>query len=985
MSTKASGNDGENQSPEESSSKGGTDEEGLDSSFAEQLDPVDHWWDDSAGEDKPRKANRRLDPLDDPRPERKRPTPVAKSSETEEAEDSEKETGEEAAPASARPERLKVPIVPLQRPEAREPEEEEEEDILPPRRPPKLPEVVETEKKKIEEVTAEESKPEEEDIVSAGDEEAEEELDDDSFEEVIPEPVVEKEEEEAETDEEEEEVSPEDEESEISDEDDEEELVEEGGDSEEEEVEGAEETDSSDEDTAADEKAGEEKVADTEEDGDAEGDGDTEGDDLEKEEGEEDSEEDEKELEAKAEREGESGSDEPTAEAHPVVAPVKAKRGCWGVFTTLFFFATILFLLVLAGAGFYGWTKAGQLEEEINSLVSRKAAEQGIFFDYEGWRYQFPRGIVLENITLYETEAKAKPKLRASDVGVNVDVVSLVRDRAASEAEISFDGSSLALFHEGESIGAIEQIDGEIFASQEALRIERLEATLGGLITRARGEVILPKGDGEQEDGAEDAEIEGASTLPDFSPLQKILPLLAIESDGKPPVLDFQLNFDSAQPEAMELSARLTGQDFAWRGISFRSVSVIADFDPATKTVHFPTCQIGHGEGFIGGVLSLNTEAKLLTIQQVQSTVDPIAFLSQYDAEFREKVKDIQLLDTPTIQATGTVPLEDPSNGARLDIIYEHRRGFILSSEGRELTVSDLRGGLNFTGGALETNEFSARILGGDVAVNGITRLTADGKPFSGLIEVSRISLAEIATYFGKPDLGLTGELCLDFRGVGYTELTKIRGGGKLEILNATLPSFPAIGPVQELLGGVIPAFGISGEGRVNGAYLIESGILITNDLTVRQSGAKIITSGSVRLEQLTTDFTSTASLESTLATATGLGDKSIVVKGEGELMSPSLKLSEFPLDFAAGGLSEVLGTSPETLARLQGLVSAEEGAAAKVFGAELEEATGLELGEEVNGLLEGLFGGGAGEAEEEGEAVRAAPISAEPVSDGEN
>lgn len=973
MSTKASGNDGENESLEESSSKGRTDEESLDSSFAEQLDPVDHWWDDSIGEDKPRKANRRLDPLDDPRPERKRPTPVAKTSETEEAEDSEKGPGEETAPASASPERLKVPIVPLQRPEAREKEEEAEEDILPPKRPPKLPEVVETGKKKIEEVTAEESKPEEEDIVSAGDEEAEEESDGDSVEEVIPKPVVEKEEEEAEIEEEGEEVSPEDEESEISDED---ELVEEGDDSEE-EAEGAEETDSSDEEAAADEEAGEEEVAEPEED------------DLEKDEGEEDSEEDEKEPEAKAEREGESGSDEPTAEAHPVVAPVKAKRGCWGVFTTLFFFATILFLLVLAGAGFYGWTKAGQLEEEIKSLVSRKAAEQGIFFDYEGWRYQFPRGLVLENITLYETEAKAKPKLRASDVGVNVDVVSLIRDRAASEAEISFDGSSLTLFQEGDSIGAIEQIDGEIFASQEALRIERLEATLGGLITRARGEVILPTADGEQEDAPEDAVTEGASMLPDFSPLQKILPLLAIESDRKPPVLDFQLNFDSAQPEAMELSARLTGQDFAWRGISFRSVSVIADFDPATKTVHFPTCQIGHGEGFIGGVLSLNTESKLLTIQQVQSTVDPIAFLSQYNAEFQEKLKDIQLLDTPTIQATGTVPLEDPSNGARLVIIYEHRRGFILSSEGRELTVSDLRGGLNFTGGALETNEFSARILGGDVAVNGITRLTTDGKPFSGLIEVSRISLAEIATYFGKPDLGLTGELFLDFRGVGYTELTKIRGGGKLEILNATLPSFPAIGPVQELLGSVIPAFGISGEGRVDGAYLIESGILITNDLTVRQSGAKIVTSGSVKLEQLMTDFTSTASLESTLATATGLGDKSIVVKGEGELMSPTLKLSEFPLDFAAGGLSEVLGTSPETLTRLQGLVSGEEGAAAKVFGAELEEATGLELGEEVNGLLEGLFGGGAGEGEEEeeeeGEAVRAAPISAEPVSDGEN
>ena len=645
----------------------------------------------------------------------------------------------------------------------------------------------------------------------------------------------------------------------------------------------------------------------------------------------------------------------------------KRKSGCWTVFTTLFFFGTLLLIGAIGVVGFFGYQKFQNAEEEIKALAEGKLAKEGIYLDYEGWRLnRFPLSLGIECLTIYETEAKEKPQLSVSDVAVNVDFIGLIKDQKVSgETEIVFNDSTVTFFEDGEQVGELTELDAEMLVSRERIVIERLETALGAVDVKGEANIKLPEagpGSGGEESGAAE---QGASSLDfDFSAIQKFMPFLEFKIYGDSPKLDLELDFDSAKPEEIDLVARFDGSNFSWRDLSVSTATIRASFDPATKRIEVPTLQIGYGEGVIGGVLSFDTETKILHVKQLQSTVDLIALLSEIKPELGDSFGAMSMIDSPMVQVSGTVPMEAPEN-AELAINYEHHHGIVITSSSRELPVSNLRGIVNYSGGTLQTDSFSASVLGGNVELNGAKRLTAEEKPFSGLIEVKGMPLAEIATYFGKAELGMTGAIYLDFRGVGYSDVKRIRGGGKVLIRDSNLPDFPIIGPVQKLLGTVIPAFGIRDEGSLTGSYLIESGVLLTSDMVVKQGGAELVTNGSIKLEHQSCDFTSVATLQPALAKATGLEGKSITIRGDGLISDPDLELKEFHLDFASSKLSEVLGTSPESLQKLKGMLGGNE-QAAEILGAEIEEATGLELGDEIDSLINGFLGGVPSEGVEE-------------------
>ena len=72
--------------------------------------------------------------------------------------------------------------------------------------------------------------------------------------------------------------------------------------------------------------------------------------------------------------------------------------------------------------------------------------------------------------------------------------------------------------------------------------------------------------------------------------------------------------------------------------------------------------------------------------------------------------------------------------------------------------------------------------------------------------------------------------------------------------------------------------------------------------------------------------------------------------------MKPSLKLKRFPVEFAAEELSSLLGTSPETMEILQGLIGGEEDLA-KMVSDQLQKNIGSEgAPSEGNGLVDGII-----------------------------
>ena len=659
-----------------------------------------------------------------------------------------------------------------------------------------------------------------------------------------------------------------------------------------------------------------------------------------------------------------SKADEPDVAVANVVHPVKAgqatkKTGCWTVFATLFFFGTILLLVGVAIAAAFAWSQMGNFEEKITALATGKLEEKGIYLDYGDWTYQFPRGLVFDEVTVFDDATKQRPLIKASSLGVNVDVLGLVKDPGQlSSAEVSLEDSKLTLFEAGEVVVEISAINGEILASSEQILVERLTADLGGLSVNMKGLVTLPT---KEESAADKTDAEKATAAPlalDFTVFRKLAPWLAIESaEGNAPVLNLTFAMDAEKPDAATLEGTLSGREVTWRGIPFTALSAAFNIVPETGELSFPSFQAGFGTGFIGGKLSVDTSARILKIEQLQSTVDLITLLSAYDAGLAESLKLIRFVDAPTIQISGEVPMEDATQ-ADLKIKYEHREGLVYLMGERELPLRDLRGNFTLNNGSVETKDTALELFGGSVLINGATRLTDESRPFNGLIEITRMPMEEAAVFFGQEKVGMSGLLSLVFRGVGNKEVAKIRGGGSLRIDEASLPAFPVLGPTQTLVGQVVPAFAAKEKGSVTGAYIIESGVLLTSDLAVANGGAKIVTNGSVNLESLDTKFTAKAFLEPALAAATGLTDKAIAVEGSGPLASPVLKITDFPLEFASASLGQVLGTTPKSLGSLKEILGT-DAAAVGVISGKLEEATGIKLDPAITDMFKSFLGGG--------------------------
>jgi hypothetical protein len=428
---------------------------------------------------------------------------------------------------------------------------------------------------------------------------------------------------------------------------------------------------------------------------------------------------------------------------------------------------------------------------------------------------------------------------------------------------------------------------------------------------------------------------------------------------------------DAREPDLATIEGHLGGTAVKWRGVEFTSLSAAFRVDPKSGELRFPNVQAGYGDGLIGAVLAVDMASQTLKIERLQSTVDVPALLTAYDASWGGTFKSVRFVDAPTLRIRGEVPLAEPVN-AKLEIRYEHLHGIVHRDGDRELPLGDIRGTFSYDRGALETNDAAARLFGGIVYVNGATNFVRETRPFTGLVELTGVSLKDAGAWFGQEGAGLSGRLFLTFRGTGSAGIASVNGGGNLRIEEAELPSFPAVGKVQALLGGIVPAFGIQGGGTVSGAYILESGVLVTSDLTVRNGGVRIVTNGNVNLASLETSFVATAELEPSLATVTGLTDKVIQVEGAGPLREPVLKLRQFPVAFAAANLAPVLGTTPATIGTLPSLVGS--GNAAEILTGTTAEASGLTFDPAVQALINGLLGQPAPPARPARPALRAVP-----------
>lgn len=645
-----------------------------------------------------------------------------------------------------------------------------------------------------------------------------------------------------------------------------------------------------------------------------------------------------------------------TAVAQSEFRPVRKKAGWWTIFATLFFFVSLLLIAAIGVVGWFAWSRLGDAENEIATRVRSGLEERGIYFDYGSGRYQFPRGLVFDEVTIFDDATRQRPLIKMDGLGVNVDLVGFVRDRGEFRSGgFTLQDSTVTLFEAGESVGMLEGVVGEILTGPDSLRVERLSAMFGGWQIHLNGLVSLPPTGGQEVSAADISEKPVPAPLKlDFSAYKKLEPWLSVGSRGEDaPVLDLTFSMDATQPDLASIEGRLHARDLTWEGVDFSSASATFHLVPETGDWKVSGFQIGYGEGFIGGRLTVDTAAQRLRVEQVQSTVDVLALLGQWKPEWAATWKSFRLIDLPSLQITGEVPWGDPA-AADLTVRYAHREGLVVALEKGELPLSDLRGKFTVNRGSVETNDAGFELFGGQVRINGAMRLTDEARPFNGLLEITDLSLDKATSFFGKKDTGMSGRLSFVFRGVGYREVEKMRGGGTLRIEEAIIPDLPILGEIQDYVGRAVPAFGVRGQGNITGAYIVESGVLVASDLTVGNSATRIVTSGSINLSSLETSFTTKAELVPSLAAATGLTDKVITFEGQGPLGDTVIAIKKFPLEFASVSLGSILGTSPRSLGTLKIVPGVET--AIEAFADQLDEP-GITIHPEVTGFFKSLLG----------------------------
>ncbi len=619
----------------------------------------------------------------------------------------------------------------------------------------------------------------------------------------------------------------------------------------------------------------------------------------------------------------------PEPDAHPEQsAPtpksnVKHHRaGCLSVFATSYLIASLLVLLLLAGVVTYAWLQREALSAKFTQTVVDEWKIDGIRIVPGACRYDFAHGAVFNDLSFYRGPADSDLLAKITKVSAAIDPVDLIATKPRLKArELSLRDSSITLYEKGKSLTVIQGVDARIHLDTNRLGIDRLSGVIGNLRLRIDGAYDLASG--VSSSGA------SAPSALSWSSLAPLLPWLQVEAEGaRLPTLSLSFSGKSGAAPSLSVTGNLEGYgDLRWRGVALKSIAISGEWDSTSGILRIPHAQVACGGGIVSAVLGVDWKKRVLGIERFESSADLAQVLPSYNAEWSQYFSHLRFVDSPLLRIAGTLSLDDPKN-ATLELVYTHRGGLEILSGERKLPLEDIRGRLVLHNqGVLETKDLAATLYGGQVQVAASVNLVREETPFVGFLKMASVPAESMAPWMGKVGTGLTGGLNLTYKGSGSLNqgLSHLTGNGTLLIENAVAAKLPIFGPVRTLAGRLVPILMGEEKGSVDASYQIESGVLITSDLTLRSGRLKIQTTGNVPLESQDVTFTAKVGLDSGIAAMVGLKDQVIYVDGKGPIDAPALTLSHFPIDFARVDLGGVLGTTSDTLAGLKELLPKEK------------------------------------------------------------
>jgi hypothetical protein len=568
-------------------------------------------------------------------------------------------------------------------------------------------------------------------------------------------------------------------------------------------------------------------------------------------------------------------------------------------------------------------------------LARDALAQEGIQVDWKPSPARFTGATLavrLDEVTVFQDDTRQAPSARLSGADVRLHWWSSLIARAP-RIDLATGDATLEFHPPQEADSEKVSVTGlNVFAEIHPDRVEVSPSTghFQGIGFEFSGSLALPAAEPKPfVEVVETVEVEESPrkepTGLDLSPVFELAQALDYRKSGFSPSVVARLTGTIPEPKTSRFELAVETVSFPSRD---RDLVVAADvwLLPDGNT-EIRALTVTEGEGSASGTASIPPGGNALAIPGFRSTLDWVGILRDVPA-LDGALDAVRLSAAPVLEFSGSWSFADPK-ASQLDGTLRGLAGtwappVAPAASGtqdapRRPPIPFTEGDADFTLaiGDLRVDPGSVRLAAGPVRFRFGTKLFETApQPWTLSLTAEDVSLGALTAAFG--DQPLDGRVQLSFEGGGGARPADLHGKGNLAIVTDEPMRIPVVGPLIDLLQGVVPSLAGARSDELHGSYVIEKGVLSTQDLAIRVSAAEVSASGTIDFASEATSFQANANLRGALGQLTAGVSQVLAIEGGGPFRDvkwrfKNLQNAQSIKDLLKGGLRLPGAAAPPT------------------------------------------------------------------------
>jgi hypothetical protein len=302
----------------------------------------------------------------------------------------------------------------------------------------------------------------------------------------------------------------------------------------------------------------------------------------------------------------------------------------------------------------------------------------------------------------------------------------------------------------------------------------------------------------------------------------------------KTPVMDGEVWGRWREPERTGIKAHVALTNFTVRGEAASDFETVLLFTNGVLKLAEPRLHRG-AQQITASSLSIDFDADKIYLTNGFSTAEPMVVARAIGPQVARVLEPYRFLQPPTVRAEGIIPMRSERDA---DLHFDVDGG---SFQWWKFNVSHINGRVDWTGDRLALRDVQAQFYGGNATGNAAFDFRPrTGANFNFNVVASDANMQLLMTDLtGKPSK-IEGLLTmrLSVTDANTEDWQSWQGKGRVNLRDGLIWEIPVFGIFSPVLDAVVPGLGSSRASEASATFDITNGVVGTDDLEVRASGA---------------------------------------------------------------------------------------------------------------------------------------------------